>query len=246
MSAPIRIGVVVFPGSNCDQDMVDALSVYRNVEVTKLWHKDHDLQGSQLVVLPGGFSYGDYLRSGAIARFSPIMSEVISYANKGGYLFGVCNGFQILCESLLLPGALLHNTTHKFICKNIHVLPANSSTAITRNLNPERALKIPIAHGEGRYTTDADSLKQLQDNEQIIFRYCSEEGLVNDHFNPNGSMNHIAGVCNAQKNVFGMMPHPERAADMLLGNTDGEILIKGFLQELFGEVLEPAAQSVSM
>ena len=246
MSAPIRIGVVVFPGSNCDQDMVDALSVYSNVEVTKLWHKDQDLQGSQLVILPGGFSYGDYLRSGAIARFSPIMSEVISYANAGGYLFGVCNGFQILCESLLLPGALLHNTSHSFICQNVHVLPGNHSTAITRSLNPQQALKIPIAHGEGRYTTDADSLKRLQDNEQIIFRYCSDEGILGADFNPNGSIDHIAGVCNAQKNVFGMMPHPERAADSLLGNTDGKILIKGFLQELFGEVMEPVDQSVSM
>ena len=246
MSAPIRIGVVVFPGSNCDQDMVDALSVYSNVEVKKLWHKEHDLQGSQLIVLPGGFSYGDYLRSGAIARFSPIMTEVISFANKGGNVFGVCNGFQILCESLLLPGALLHNTSHRFICKNVSIIPANASTAITRRLDPNQSLVIPIAHGEGRYTTDADGLKRLQDNEQIIFRYSSEEGVIGDEFNPNGSMDHIAGVCNANKNVFGMMPHPERAADELLGNTDGKRMIKGFLQELFGEVMEPSAQSVSM
>jgi phosphoribosylformylglycinamidine synthase len=174
------------------------------------------------------------------------MTEVISFANKGGNVFGVCNGFQILCESLLLPGALLHNTSHRFICKNVSIIPANASTAITRRLDPNKSLVIPIAHGEGRYTTDADGLKRLQDNEQIIFRYSSEEGVIGDEFNPNGSMDHIAGVCNASKNVFGMMPHPERAADDLLGNTDGKRMIKGFLQELFGEVMEPMAQSVSM
>ncbi len=246
MSSSIRIGVVVFPGSNCDQDMVDALSIYQHVEVKKLWHKDHDLQGSQLIVLPGGFSYGDYLRSGAIARFSPIMKEVIDFANKGGNVFGVCNGFQILCESLLLPGALLHNTSHRFICQNVNILPGSSSNAITRSLKKDQPFTIPIAHGEGRYTTDADSLKRLQDNEQILFRYCSDEGILGADFNPNGSMDHIAGVCNQGKNVFGMMPHPERASDDLLGNTDGMKIIKGFLESVFGEVMEPNAQSVSM
>lgn len=246
MSTKIQIGVVVFPGSNCDQDMVDALSRYDTIQVNKLWHKDNDLQGSQLVILPGGFSYGDYLRSGAIARFSPIMKEVISFAEKGGFVFGVCNGFQILCESLLLPGALLHNNTHRFICKNVHIIPGSSTNAVTQKLNLEQSLKIPIAHGEGRYTTGADQLKRLQDNEQILFRYCSEEGDIGDEFNPNGSMNHIAGVCNAQKNVFGMMPHPERASDSLLGNTDGKLIIRGFIQSLFGEVLETESQNVSI
>ena len=246
MSSKIKVGVVVFPGSNCDQDMVDALSQYENVMVQKLWHKSQDLQGSQLVILPGGFSYGDYLRSGAIARFSPIMKEVISFAGNGGYVFGVCNGFQILCESLLLPGALLHNTSHRFICKNVHVIPGSSSNAITQSLNPNEALKIPIAHGEGRYTTDSDQLKRLQDHEQIIFRYCNEDGRMGDEFNPNGSMNDIAGVCNDKKNVFGMMPHPERASDSLLGNTDGKIIIKGFMQSVFGEVLEIENQNVSI
>jgi phosphoribosylformylglycinamidine synthase len=199
-----------------------------------------------LVILPGGFSYGDYLRSGAIARFSPIMKEVISFAEKGGFVFGVCNGFQILCESLLLPGALLHNNSHRFICKNVHIIPGSSTNAITQKLHSEISLKIPIAHGEGRYTTDLDSLKRIQDNEQILFRYCSEEGNLRDEFNPNGSMDHIAGVCNAQKNVFGMMPHPERASDSLLGNTDGKRIIKGFIQSLFGEVLEMESQNVSI
>ena len=246
MSTKIQIGVVVFPGSNCDQDMVDALSQYDSIQVNKLWHKESDLQGSQLVILPGGFSYGDYLRSGAIARFSPIMKEVISFAEKGGFVFGVCNGFQILCESLLLPGALLHNNSHRFICKNVHIIPGSSTNAITQKLHSEISLKIPIAHGEGRYTTDLDSLKRIQDNEQILFRYCSEEGNLRDEFNPNGSMDHIAGVCNAQKNVFGMMPHPERASDSLLGNTDGKRIIKGFIQSLFGEVLEMESQNVSI
>jgi phosphoribosylformylglycinamidine synthase I len=246
MSTKIQIGVVVFPGSNCDQDMVDALSQYDSIQVNKLWHKENDLQGSQLVILPGGFSYGDYLRSGAIARFSPIMKEVISFAEKGGFVFGVCNGFQILCESLLLPGALLHNNSHRFICKNVHIIPGSSTNAITQKLHSEISLKIPIAHGEGRYTTDLDSLKRIQDNEQILFRYCSEEGNLRDEFNPNGSMDHIAGVCNAQKNVFGMMPHPERASDSLLGNTDGKRIIKGFIQSLFGEVLEMESQNVSI
>jgi len=242
----IKVGVVVFPGSNCDQDMVDALNQYDNVMVQKLWHKSQDLQDSQLVILPGGFSYGDYLRSGAIARFSPIMNEVISFAGNGGFVFGVCNGFQILCESLLLPGALLHNTSHRFICKNVHVIPGSSSNPITQTLIPTKALKIPIAHGEGRYTTDNDQLKRLQDNEQIIFRYCNEDGQMGDEFNPNGSMNDIAGVCNDNKNVFGMMPHPERASDSLLGNTDGKLLIKGFMQSMFGEVLEIENQNVSV
>ena len=246
MSTKIQIGVVVFPGSNCDQDMVDALSQYDSIQVNKLWHKENDLQGSQLVILPGGFSYGDYLRSGAIARFSPIMKEVISFAEQGGFVFGVCNGFQILCESLLLPGALLHNNSHRFICKNVHIIPGSSTNAITQKLHSEISLKIPIAHGEGRYTTDLDSLKRIQDNEQILFRYCSEEGNLRDEFNPNGSMDHIAGVCNAQKNVFGMMPHPERASDSLLGNTDGKLIIKGFIQSLFGEVLEMESQNVSI
>jgi len=246
MMSKIKVGVVVFPGSNCDQDMVDALNQYDNVMVQKLWHKSQDLQDSQLVILPGGFSYGDYLRSGAIARFSPIMNEVISFAGNGGFVFGVCNGFQILCESLLLPGALLHNTSHRFICKNVHVIPGSSSNPITQTLIPTKALKIPIAHGEGRYTTDNDQLKRLQDNEQIIFRYCNEDGQMGDEFNPNGSMNDIAGVCNDNKNVFGMMPHPERASDSLLGNTDGKLLIKGFMQSMFGEVLEIENQNVSV
>jgi len=235
MSSVTRIGVVVFPGSNCDQDMIDALSVYENVEVNRLWHKDRDLKGSQLVILPGGFSFGDYLRSGAIARFSPIMEEVIAFANNGGFVLGVCNGFQILCESHLLPGALLHNNSHKFICKNVYIKPENESSAFTKGLETGKPLMIPIAHGEGRFFADAETLKKLNDNGQISYRYVS--GSVEDAngFNPNGASEDIAGICNEGKNVFGMMPHPERAADALLGNTDGRLILSAFLRNLFGE-----------
>ncbi|MFN4122831.1 MAG: phosphoribosylformylglycinamidine synthase subunit PurQ [Flavobacteriales bacterium] len=233
----MKVGVVVFPGSNCDQDMIDALSMIDGVKPFKLWHKDHDLQNAELVVLPGGFSYGDYLRSGAIARFSPIMKEVVDHANKGGPLFGVCNGFQILCEAHLVPGALLHNTSHKFICKNVFITPEHNQTMITQFTQGKgQALKIPIAHGEGRYFANEDELKRIEDNGQVIFRYCDEHGQVVDAANPNGSLKNIAGVCNAQKNVFGMMPHPERAVDPILGNTDGLNILKG----LIGKVLELA------
>lgn len=222
----MKYGVVVFPGSNCDQDMIYVLEHILGQQVVKLWHKDTDLQGCDFIVLPGGFSFGDYLRSGAIARFSPIMSEVIAFANKGGYVLGVCNGFQILTEAGLVPGALLHNTSRKFICKNVHIKAATNQSLITSSIDLTRALKIPIAHGEGNYFTDADTLKQLQDKDQILFHYCDEQGQITPESNPNGSMQNIAGVCNAGRNVFGMMPHPERAADPDLNNTDGLEIMK--------------------
>jgi phosphoribosylformylglycinamidine synthase len=167
------------------------------------------------------------------------MNEVIRFAASGGYVFGVCNGFQILCESNLLPGALLHNNSHSFICKNVFLKTASSQNAMAKRLIDTDVYQIPIAHGEGRFYSDSDSLKSIQDNDQILFRYCSKDGLLGDEFNPNGAIDHIAGICNKGKNVFGMMPHPERAASPILGNTDGRILISGFLQELFGEVFEP-------
>lgn len=233
MQKSIRIGVVVFPGSNCDQDMVDALSVYPQAEVFKLWHKDHDLQQADLIVLPGGFSYGDYLRSGAIARFSPIMKEVIDFASKGGFVLGVCNGFQILCEAKLLPGALLHNNSHQFICKNVFIRPDNQESAINASLDTNQPLCIPIAHGEGRFYADEATMAEINANKQVIFRYCAADGSP---ANPNGSLDDIAGICNATKNVFGMMPHPERAADPILGNVDGRKIFDGFLQHLFASV----------
>lgn len=199
-------------------------------EVVSLWHKDHDLQGCDFVVLPGGFSYGDYLRSGAIARFSPIMQEVIAFANKGGYVMGICNGFQILCESALLPGALLHNDHQKFNCKNVYLNVQTTNSLITSAYKKNDVIKIPIAHGEGRYFADEKTIKSLLDNDQVLFRYCDENGNINDESNPNGSIHHFAGVTNAGRNVFGMMPHPERAADANLSNTDGKKLFESILQ----------------
>ena len=210
----MKFGVVVFPGSNCDRDMQDALAQDLGKEVIMLWHKDKDLSmftTDDCIVLPGGFSYGDYLRCGAIARFSPMMQSVIDFANRGGKVLGVCNGFQILCESGLLPGVLLQNANQQFICKNVFI--KNPATG---------ALKIPIAHGEGRYFADQKTLDALEANGQVIFTYCDENGNEAEGSNPNGATKNIAGISNAAKNVFGMMPHPERATSSVLGNIDGK------------------------
>lgn len=228
-SNEMKFGVVIFPGSNCDHDMIHVLRDIMKQEVVELWHKDHDLQGVDFVVLPGGFSFGDYLRSGAIARFSPIMKEVIEFATNGGYLLGVCNGFQVLCEAGLLPGALLHNNTQKFICKNVNIRCETSDSLVTNQMKPGAAMKIPIAHGEGRFYADAETLTELQTNNQVLFRYCDENGKLDDAANPNGSVSNIAGVTNKRRNVFGMMPHPERAADENLGNMDGKALFESIL-----------------
>ena len=228
----MKFGVVTFPGSNCDQDMVYVLRNLLGQEVVELWHKDRDLQNVDMVVLPGGFSYGDYLRSGAIARFSPIMEEVIAFANQGGYVLGVCNGFQILTESGLLPGALLHNSNHQFVCKNVYIKPMTNATAITQELDVNKGYKIPIAHGEGRYYADHATLQNLVSNDQILFKYCDGDGEITDAANPNGTTQNIAGVCNAGRNVFGMMPHPERAADSNLNNTDGTAIFESLLKHL--------------
>lgn len=210
----MKFGVVVFPGSNCDRDMQDALALDLGKEVIMLWHKDKDLSmftTNDCIILPGGFSYGDYLRCGAIARFSPMMQSVIDFANRGGKVLGVCNGFQILCESGLLPGVLLQNANQQFICKNVFI--KNAATG---------ALKIPIAHGEGRYFADQKTLDALEANGQVIFTYCDENGNETEGSNPNGATKNIAGISNAAKNVFGMMPHPERATSSVLGNIDGK------------------------
>lgn len=225
----MKFGVITFPGSNCDEDMVYVLESLFNQKVERLWHKDADLKGVDFVILPGGFSYGDYLRSGAIANYSPIMAEVVKHAEKGGYVMGICNGFQILCESKLLPGNLLHNNNQKFICKNIHLRADNNGSIINAHIDTTQALKIPIAHGEGRYFASDETIAELNANDQIIFRYCDADGNITDEANPNGSMENIAGVCNAGKNVFGMMPHPERAADAELGNVDGALLFESIL-----------------
>lgn len=226
----MKFGVVVFPGSNCDRDTLYAFGELLGAETVALWHKDTHLQGVDFVILPGGFSYGDYLRSGAIARFSPIMEAVINHAEKGGYVLGICNGFQILTEAKLVPGVLLHNESRKFISKNVYIKPATGNSLLTRHLAMDTALKIPIAHGEGNYYIDADGLKQLEDNDQVLFRYCDAQAELTAEANPNGSLNNIAGVMNAGRNVFGMMPHPERAADPVLGNTDGMRILESILQ----------------
>jgi phosphoribosylformylglycinamidine synthase len=225
----MKFGIVTFPGSNCDQDMVYVLQDILGKKVEQLWHKDTHLKGVDMIILPGGFSYGDYLRSGAIAKFSPIMEEVIKHANNGGYVMGICNGFQILTESGLLEGALLHNNTQRFICKNIFLKPVSKSAAITKDLTENIAYKIPIAHGEGRFHALEETIKSLQDNDQILFQYCDTDGKVTEEANPNGSLLNIAGITNKSKNVFGMMPHPERAADVLLGNTDGMSIFESIL-----------------
>tara|TARA_B100001287_G_scaffold124310_1_gene104782 strand:+ start:9576 stop:10259 length:684 start_codon:yes stop_codon:yes gene_type:complete len=227
----MKFGVVVFPGSNCDQDMIYVIESVLGHQVVELWHKDIDLKGVDFVVLPGGFSYGDYLRSGAIAQFSPIMNEIIGFANSGGFVLGVCNGFQILTECGLLPGALLHNTSHKFICKNVN-LKVITKDSIVSKLYDTPIINIPIAHGEGKYYCDSKTLIKLEKNNQIIFKYCDENGRISDNSNPNGSIKNIAGICNEERNVFGMMPHPERAADKELRNQDGKTLFKSILASL--------------
>ena len=228
----MKFGVVTFPGSNCDQDIIDVLSRIMGQPVENLWHKNQQLKGADMVILPGGFSYGDYLRSGAIARFSPVMQEVIQFAKKGGYVLGICNGFQILTEAGLVPGALLHNENRKFICRNIYLKPATTNSFLTSELDPTKALKIPIAHGEGNYFARPDVIKSIEDQDQVLFRYCDEFGNITSESNPNGSMNNIAGVCNAERNVFGMMPHPERAADPILGNQDGVAIFESILKSV--------------
>ena len=199
--------------------------------VVKIWHKDTSLQEVDFVILPGGFSFGDYLRSGAIAKFSPIMREVVKFANDGGYVMGICNGFQILSESGLLPGALLHNTSHKFICKNTYLSVATKNTIVT-NKYKDNQYMIPIAHAEGRYFADEETLNLLIDNDQILFKYCDKDGNITDDSNPNGSLLNIAGICNKERNVFGMMPHPERASDEELNNNDGRLLFESILNKI--------------
>lgn len=228
----MKFGVITFPGSNCDQDMIYVLETIYGLQVEKLWHKDADLKGVDMVILPGGFSFGDYLRSGSIAQFSPIMKEVIPFAEKGGYVLGVCNGFQILCETGLLEGALLHNNSQKFICKNTYLKRKSGSAAITKSLGADQVYKIPIAHGEGRFYAPEDTIKKIQDEDGILFQYTDSDGQVNDEANPNGSLMNIAGITNKNKNVFGMMPHPERAADDELFNTDGKAIFDSLLAHL--------------
>lgn len=228
----MKFGVVIFPGSNCDHDMLHVLGNVMQQEVVALWHKDDHLPDVDCVVLPGGFSFGDYLRAGAIARFSPVMNSVIEYANNGGYVFGICNGFQVLCEAGLLPGVLLRNDRQQFICKNVWLKSMTRNSAITSRIDPQAVLKIPIAHAEGLYYADEATLAELEANDQILFKYCAPSGEIVPEANPNGALRGIAGICNKNRNVFGMMPHPERASEEILGNTDGRILFESLVQAL--------------
>ena len=220
----MKFGVVIFPGSNCDHDLIDVLETLSQTKVETLWHRDTDLKNCTHIFIPGGFSYGDYLRSGAIAHLAPIMKSVASHAAQGGFVMGICNGFQILCESGLLPGALARNTNIKFNCKNVYLKPGNTDTSVTNLLQQNSVITVPIAHGEGRFICDEETLNTIESNGQVIFRYCDENGNTTDASNPNGSLNNIAGICNAGKNVFGMMPHPERCALPHLFNTDGKLI----------------------
>ncbi len=225
----MKFGIVVFPGSNCDRDCFDAVTRVLGAQAVYLWHKETQLPALDCVILPGGFSYGDYLRCGAIARFSPIMQEVVKFANKGGKVIGICNGFQILTEAHLLPGVLLRNKDLHFICKNVYLKTNEAKTPFTQKIKAGQVLEMPIAHMEGNYFIDSEGLKQLQQNNQIVFQYSSKSGEVNAEFNPNGALENIAGICNKNGNVLGLMPHPERVIETLLGKTDGKLLFESLL-----------------
>jgi phosphoribosylformylglycinamidine synthase len=229
----LKFGVVVFPGSNCDHDAYYALNKLLGFKVHFLWHKDTDLKESDVIILPGGFSYGDYLRTGAIARFSPIMKSVIEFAKKGGIVIGICNGFQILLEAGLLPGILLRNISLNFVCKDVYLSLENTDSNFTRGVEDKKVLKIPIAHGDGNYFADNDTLSELKDNNRIVFKYSSEKGKISEKYNPNGSVENIAGIINKNGNVLGMMPHPERCCDPVLKNTDGQLIFNAIANNIY-------------
>lgn len=228
-----KFGVVVFPGSNCDYDAYFSLKKVLGYDVTFLWHKDTDLQNSDAIILPGGFSYGDYLRTGAIARFSPIMEKVVNFAENGGVVIGICNGFQILLEAGLLPGVMLKNESLKFVCKDVYLKVETENSIFTKNLEEKKVLRIPVAHGDGNYFADEATLNGLVANDQIIFKYSSEDGAAEKEFNPNGSLLNIAGITNKNRNILGMMPHPERCCSDILGNTDGALIFTSVAKNMF-------------
>jgi phosphoribosylformylglycinamidine synthase len=228
----MKIGVLVFPGSNCDHDCEHAFQEVLGQRVEMIWHKETRIAGLDAIVIPGGFSYGDYLRTGAIARFSPVMNAVKEFAQNGGLVLGICNGFQILLEAGLLPGAMLRNRSLHFVCKDVYVRVENAATPFTGACRPGQVLKIPVAHAEGNYYTDPVTLAGLQANAQVVLRYCSPEGKVTPEANPNGSLDNIAGIRSAEGNVLGMMPHPERSAEELLGNKDGRLILTSMLDAL--------------
>jgi len=226
----MRFGIVVFPGSNCDEDAFHAARDVFGQEAEYLWHKDTDLKGADVVILPGGFAHGDYLRTGAMARFSPIMGPVRAFAERGGPVLGICNGFQILLESGLLPGAMLRNRGLKYRCEHVHLRVEQTETPFTRAAREGQVLRIPIGHGEGNYYAAPDVLKSIEQNRQVVLRYTDGAGRIDDSANPNGSANGIASVCSEKRNVVGMMPHPERACEVLLGGTDGRVIFDSIIE----------------
>lgn len=228
----VKFGIVVFPGSNCDHDAYNVARRVMNQDARFIWHKESSLGDADVIILPGGFSYGDYLRTGAIARFSPVMKEVVGFAKKGGTVIGICNGFQILLEAGLLPGVMLRNSSLQFICKFIYLTVENPDTRFSSECRRGEVLKIPIAHGDGNYFADAGTIASLHEHNQIVFRYCSNSGEVNDDANPNGSLLNIAGIMNKEGNVLGMMPHPERASEPMLGSADGKKIFQSMIESL--------------
>lgn len=229
----MKFGVIVFPGSNCDHDCYHAVKHVLGQETNYIWHKDtHTLKYYDCIVVPGGFSYGDYLRPGAIAKYSPVMDEIRAYANSGGLVLGICNGFQILIEAGLLPGVLMRNESLKFICQDVYLKVENEETPFTSSYSKDEVIKIPIAHHDGNYFADAETLKKMEDNNQIVFRYSTKSGEPTKEANPNGSLENIAGICNEKKNVLGMMPHPERCVEKILGNEDGKKVFESIVNKL--------------
>jgi phosphoribosylformylglycinamidine synthase len=235
-----KFGVVIFPGSNCDHDAYYALRKIFDFDVTFLWHKERDLKGCDAIILPGGFSYGDYLRTGAIARFSPIMNSVINFAKDGGYVMGICNGFQILLEAGLLPGVMLKNKSLKFICKDVYLSVVNNDNPYASGIQKGKVLKVPIAHGDGNYFADDKTARSVIENNQIVFKYCSREGEVDEQYNANGSLMNIAGIMNKEGNVLGMMPHPERCSDAVLGKTNGRLIFNSLANHILQSKTTPA------
>ena len=232
-----KVGVIVFPGVNCDVDVFHVVRNVLNADVRYVWHNETDLSDLSAVVLPGGFSYGDYLRAGGLAKFSPVMKEIKNLAAKGYPVLGICNGFQILVEAGLLPGAFLRNKNLRFVCKFHYIKVVNNKTIFTRKYKKDQVLYIPIAHGEGNYYLTEDALKEVLDNDQVAFQYCDKFGVVSEEFNPNGSIYNIAGVLNKNKNVLGMMPHPERASEEILGSTDGKSILEGLIYDSLEKVI---------
>ena len=228
----MKFGIVVFPGSNCDHDAYHAAKHIMGQDAHFIWHKDSSLGDADVIILPGGFSYGDYLRTGAIARFSPVMKEVVRFAKNGGTVIGICNGFQILLEAGMLPGVMLRNSSLKFVCKFIQLKVENAATRFTSECEVGDVLRIPIAHGDGNYFASREIVESLQEHGQIVFRYCSKAGDIDDESNPNGSLSNIAGIINKEGNVLGMMPHPERAVELSLGSADGKKIFQSMIESL--------------